>query len=337
MLTEASSLARIAYRIGDTLQHEYGLDPTPLYENAGLDPVGPEKPGSRISNKVLNKFWDDAYDLCQDPALGIRIGKRAKPGMFFVLGHAWLASATLVEAMERMIRYESIIDTGITDIDLIKSGDHYIVSEAYPNPADYPGKLSIDMSIASLVTLSAIVRNDPVLPTRLELMLPADAPRDIYDDVVAGPVMLECEKNALYFEVAPMEAALPGAIPDVMEATSRIAERYIESQGDTRIAHQVRELLVQMLPSGSVDQETVAARLYCSPSTLQRQLSSERSSYRAILESTRRDLAEAYLNDGKYSHAQIAFLVGFSDQSNFSRAFKRWTGMSPGRFQKEQE
>ena len=67
---------------------------------------------------------------------------------------------------------------------------------------------------------------------------------------------------------------------------------------------------------------------------MQRQLSGEGTSYRDILESTRQALAEKYLRDGDFSQAEIAFMVGFSDQSNFARAFKRWTGMSPGEFQK---
>ena len=88
------------------------------------------------------------------------------------------------------------------------------------------------------------------------------------------------------------------------------------------------------MPSGHVDQETIAKKLYRSRSTLQRQLGSEGTNYREILESTRQALAEKYLTDGDYSQAQVAFMVGFSDQSNFARAFKRWTGMSPGEFQK---
>lgn len=324
----------MAFRIGDTLRAEYGIDPVPMYKELGLDPDGPEKSGDRLSNKILNQLWALAADASGDAALGVKIGCRARPSDFFVLGHAWLASSTLVEAMERMIRYEEILDSGITDINFVKEGDVYIVSEAYPSPADYPGKLSVDTSIASLVTLCEAAAKKTVLPLRLELLLPVGSPVDIYNDLVDGPVTTGHERNALHFRAADLEKPLSGFIPDVLEATADIAERYIASRVESKIAHQVRELLVQMLPSGSVDQEGVADKLYRSASTLQRQLSSEGTSYRDVLESTRRDLAEAYLKDQKHSHSQIAFLVGFSDQSNFARAFKRWTGMSPGSFQK---
>jgi AraC-like DNA-binding protein len=100
------------------------------------------------------------------------------------------------------------------------------------------------------------------------------------------------------------------------------------------VAQEVRESLIQLLPSGHIDQETVAQKLYRSRSTLQRQLGAEGTTYREILESTRQALAEKYLHASEYTQAEIAFMVGFSDQSNFARAFKRWTGMSPGEYQK---
>jgi AraC-like DNA-binding protein len=81
----------------------------------------------------------------------------------------------------------------------------------------------------------------------------------------------------------------------------------------------------------------VSKRLNRSASTLQRQLQDEGLTYREVLESTRRTLAKEYLTDGKYSLAQIAYMLGFSDQSNFSRAFKRWTSKSPKQFMESQD
>ncbi|NQV85946.1 MAG: helix-turn-helix transcriptional regulator, partial [Woeseiaceae bacterium] len=100
-----------------------------------------------------------------------------------------------------------------------------------------------------------------------------------------------------------------------------------------KVASQVRQLLIGLLPSGKADQDLVSSRLNRSTSTLQRQLQLEGLNYREVLEGTQRSLAETYLRDKKHSHAQIAYLLGFSEQSNFSRAFKRWTSMSPRQYQ----
>ena len=130
-----------------------------------------------------------------------------------------------------------------------------------------------------------------------------------------------------------MSFSAAGSIPDVANAIDRIAETYLESiEAEGTVAREVRQMLIQLLPSGRSDQDTIARRLYRSRSTLQRQLGAEGTSYRDILESTRKSLAEKYLQSGDYSQAEIAFMVGFSDQSNFARAFKRWTGVSPGQY-----
>ena len=334
MLNEPSSLANIVYLIGSTLKADYDIDPEPIYRELGVPSEAEHEPGSRQPNSVVNAMWQRGAEVTSDPAFGIKVGLRSDPRKYYVLGHAWMASPTLEAARRCLSRYEEIIDSGDTEIGVEKVDGTYVVSETYPNPADHPGQLSVDSSIASLFVLCRIARGEPILPVKLELMWPADTPLEIYDGLVDGPILLECDRNALHYRAEDLEAPLQGFIPDVVEATARIAERYIESLDTSRVAHQVREILVQMLPSGDANQQTVATMLHRSSSTLQRQLSAEGTSYRDVLENTRRTLAEAYLREGRHTHVQVAFLVGFSDQSNFARAFRRWTGMSPGQYQK---
>jgi hypothetical protein len=102
MLMEASSLANMAYLIGDALQDEYGIDPRPLYEEVGIDPDGPGDAGDRVSNKVLNSLWELAAERSGDPALGVKIGRRMTPSRVFVLGPARLARPTPGDAFERL-------------------------------------------------------------------------------------------------------------------------------------------------------------------------------------------------------------------------------------------
>jgi AraC-like DNA-binding protein len=110
------------------------------------------------------------------------------------------------------------------------------------------------------------------------------------------------------------------------------AEQYIEALDPNKVASQVRRLLIDLLPYGKAGQELISGRLNRSASTLQRQLQGEGLTYREVLESTQRNLAETYLRDNKHTHAQIEYLLGFSDQSNFSRAFKRWMSMCPRQY-----
>jgi AraC-like DNA-binding protein len=334
MLSETTSLAAIAFLIAQTLKEEYGLDPAPLLAECLIDPDLEIKPGSRISTEAMDKLWSRALELTDDSTIGINVGRRVSLSTYYVLGHAWHASANLVDAIERLLRYDHVIDTTQAIMALEKQGNSYRVSEGYANDELKPPGYMIDAEIAGFLRLCELVKGRAVNPTKVELIESESDHPDAHQDLFRAPIEFGAEEYALYFDAADLEEPLVTAIPDVADATDKIAERYVDSLDKNKVAGQVRELLIQMLPSGSADQESIASRLYRSSSTLQRQLTAEGTSYRDVLESTRNQLAEDYLKNNEHSHAQIAFLLGFSDQSNFARAFKRWNGQSPGKFQK---
>ncbi|MEJ2172785.1 MAG: AraC family transcriptional regulator [Woeseiaceae bacterium] len=334
MLYEPTTLASVARRIGETLSVDYGLDPRPIFAELGIDDGQFFKPGARVPFAKMNELWRQATAATGDPWFGFAVGARAMPGDFFVLGHAWLASATLHGAMNRLCRYGHVLTTRSSHLELQSRAEGYALVESLPQGAVRPQKAAKDAGFVALISLCDIITEAPVRPLRAELTVPIEAQSDRYDALFECPVEYGSDKETLLFAAEDLDAPLAGSIPEVARATDRIAENYIQSLDSSSVATAVRQMLVQMLPSGRTDQDTVANRLYRSRSTLQRQLSAEGTSYRDILETTRQALAEQYLLDDEYSQAQIAFMVGFADQSNFARAFKRWTGMSPGEYQK---
>ncbi len=337
MLTEPTTLGYGIELVAAALESDFDIDPAPMLAELGLDRSDLLNPKTRIPNSQFPRMWEIAASMCPDPALGVAAGMQTDVRHIGVLGYAWMSSANLVDAFERLLRFEAIVDEGVTDIEFVKEGDEYRFSEAYPNPADYHGKLGTDEWFAAVVMLCRAATNSEMRATRAEFLVSRDDPLDIYEPLVAGPVSRHPTRNALYFAAADIERPLPGAQSDVASATSLIAERYIESLDSNTVATQVRETLVRLLPAGEASQERVAAAMFRSASTLQRQLKSEGTSYREIADATLREIAKSYLQDGRHSIAQIAFLTGFGDQSNFARAFKRWTGLSPGDFRKQQK
>jgi AraC-like DNA-binding protein len=153
-----------------------------------------------------------------------------------------------------------------------------------------------------------------------------------YIDLFQAPIFWSKGENALYFDARALEQPVPAGNEELARETDRIAERYLATLDPERVQDRVRKALLTLLPSGEVDQEAVAKTLHRSVSSLQRQLTAEGASYRQILEDTRVSLAQQFVREKRYSLGQIAYLLGFSDQANFSRAFKRWTGNTPTEF-----
>ena len=335
MLYEPTTLATIPRLIGETMQHEYGIDPEPAFRQANIDTAKFRRPGARVPLSKMTKLWDTCVYITHDRHFGMKVGARAEPSDFYVLGHAWLASATLRGGLERLCRYAHVLSTAIADISIQLEDDKLVFVEAPKDPSIIVHRTADEAGIAAFIRLCEIIKRDRVRPLKVELVFPVETRRDYLEEFLECPVSWDNDVEKFYFSREQFEEALPGSIPDVLDSTSRIAERYLETLEQGKVATDVRRLLIQMLPSGKADQDSIAGRLYRSTSTLQRQLTAEGTNYRDILESTRRSLAEQYLREGDYTQAEIAFMVGFSDQSNFARAFKRWTGMSPGQYQKE--
>lgn len=334
MFSEPTTLISVARVIGDSLREDYDIDPVPLFAELGIDTSKFYTPGARESFEKMTRLWAAASLAANDPGFGFSVGKRAAAGDFYVFGHAWLASESLLGALRRLCRYSHVVTMATGELEIDSVGDNYALTQAYPDGAAMPHKIANDAGMAALIRLFDLVTQETVRPVAVSLSVSSDNDPARYEALFRCPVTFDNDVETWLFAAKDLEQPLVGSIPDVANATDRIAERYVQSLERNTIATEVSSMLIQTLPSGRSDQDTIARRLYRSRSTLQRQLSAEGTSYREILEATRRELAERYLKEGDFSQAQIAFMVGFADQSNFARAFKRWTGVSPGEYQK---
>ena len=333
MLNEPTTIANVARLIGKTLQQDYGIDPQPLLHDSRINPGKFQQPGARVPFSKMQVLWRLATEASNDASFGIRVGSRVSPGDFYVLGHAWLASETLRGAFRRLARFVRVLSTAGNSLEVQDRNDSCVLVETYANRTVQLQPAAMDAGIAALVRMCDIVTAAPVRPRRVVLPRAVDGRGVDHRAVVGCPIEFG-DVEIWEFSRADVDAKLPGSIPEVASAVEIVANEYLSSLEEGAVAREVRQAIIQMMPSGRSDQDSVARRLYRSRSTLQRQLGAEGTSYRQILESTRQTLAEKYLQSKEYSQADVAFLLGFTDQSNFARAFRRWTGMTPGEYRK---
>ena len=114
--------------------------------------------------------------------------------------------------------------------------------------------------------------------------------------------------------------------------TAHIEETLADQDAEETLTQQIVQNIVNMLSEGVPTLSDVASEFGMSARTLQRRLAEEGHSFQTVVDEARRQLAERFLADTRYSIAEIAFLTGFSEQSAFTRAFKRWAGRTPGAF-----
>jgi AraC-like DNA-binding protein len=191
---------------------------------------------------------------------------------------------------------------------------------------------AMDAALAFVVSLCRLITTKHFAPSKVAFRREPGPHADQYIGFFASPVYFGQPEDALYFDAAAAREPVPAGNEEVAREVDRIAERYLATLEPSRVQDKVREILLTLLPSGEADQRTIARNLNRSVSTLQRQLKAEGSSYRKVLDETRQTMAVRLVKEGQHSLGQIAYLLGFSDQANFSRAFRRWTGGPPTQF-----
>lgn len=330
ILFEPTTLTSVFTGLSEYLRAR-GIDPGELFRRAGLDVRRIGAPGARYPVRKINRLMRLVVETTGESCLALELVPHIRPATLHALGFAWLASPTITDALRRIERYTHVVSTvAETEIDRRPETTHLI--QHFPHPRIQPTPWARETWFAFVVQMCRMMTNDSFAPLKVSFRHENHAAHDRFEAYFKCPVLNRADKDEMEFDNRLLDRFVPGSHPDVAAANDEVAEIYLASLNPHETATQVRQLLLEILPTGNACGDAVAARLNRSLSTLKRRLRDEGTTYKDVLDRTRKDLAIGYLNKGELSLAQIAYMLGFSDQASFSRAFKRWTGAAPGEF-----
>ena len=148
-------------------------------------------------------------------------------------------------------------------------------------------------------------------------------------------VNYECDLNRVRYVKSDILEQLGSGNPELARVNDEQAEAYLAAFTPVSTSHTVANRIIELLPDGPPSQKDIAEALHVSNRTLQRKLKDEGTSFIDLLQDARLSLARKYLAQPQRSIVEIAYLLGFSEPSTFSRAFKRWTGHAPAEYRAE--
>jgi AraC-like DNA-binding protein len=335
MLYEPTTLAAVASALAETVQ-VYGVDPRELFAKAGLDVDAMQQPGARYPFSSMIRLWNEARVATGDPCIGLIAAQKIRPPALHALGLSWLASPTLLDGLHRIERYVQIVNS-LARFKLTIDGAQAKLARVPVESRLHATDEALDAGLAVIVKMCRLISDSHFAPVAVTLCHADNGHIEQYINFFRCPVRFSAKEDALYLDLETLKKPAPAGNRELAYHNDRAAERYLATLNPELVRDKVREILLTLLPSGEATQETVASSLNKSVSTLQRQLKAEGVSYRELLEQTRREIAQQLLEEQRYALSQIAYLLGFSDQANFSRAFKRWTGRSPAAFRRRSE
>ena len=327
----ATKYARISLILWNIIS-SYGIDPEPLFWEAGINPDLMKQSGKRYRVRKVKLLWQKAAKAIGDPCFGLKAAELWHPSNFSALGYAMLASTTIRTALERMERYYHVIsDERVLELNDVEDGMQ-LTLVFNDTMHDIPERN--DASLAVILNICRVNYLEDLAPVSVTFNHPKPTCSSKFFEYFKCPVTFDAPVNSLTLPLEMADRILPGSNPQLAELNDQLMISYLEKLNPDDITQKVKAVVINQLPSGSVTDESVAKAVYMSNRTLQRKLENAGTTFKILLNETRKDLAKQYLRDQDTSMTEIAFLLGFSENSTFSRAFKRWTGVSPSQYRK---
>lgn len=275
---------------------------------------------------------DKAARHLGDPLLGLRLGQTITPAHFGIMGYVLLASANMAAALKRVERYQRLI-YDISPMRYSIAGDTVVLTWGVERGR--PGALADECGIAALVQFARQISGAHLTPLAVSFVNAEPADTRPYARFFGCPVRFAQSETVVQFPLAMLGLPLRQPDPALVAVLEQQAEALLAGLPEIDDFEQtVRRCIAGLLREGEPSLERVAGELNLSPRTLRRRLEDRGHRFRALRDDTLRRLALAYLADPRLTLAEIAQLLGFSEQSAFGRSFQRWMGSSPGSYRR---
>ena len=312
------------------LLEDYGIEPGPVFEDAGIDPKLIKDMSARVSQGSLDKLWVNISEQIADPCWGLNLGRLWHPSYMHALGYAWLASSTLRSALNRLVRFIHIVNQNAL-ITFTEDANSVCVGWEKPSTLTSEdwratGALSVIMRMCRANYGENL---DPVSVsfTHREPDCVGD-----YFAYFRCSISFGANRDSLVLAKEAVDKVLPGSNPLMSQINDNEMIKYLAKLNADDIVQRTKAAIIEHLPDGRASDSAIAQSLHMSNRTLQRKLNEKGTTFKKLLTEVRKELALKYIRNNQMTLTELSFQLGFSEMSAFSRAFKQWTGNSPRQY-----
>jgi len=300
--------------------------------DAGIAPELLLQPGARVTAEQYVALFRRLIEHLDDECLGF-LSRPLKRGSLALMTHSALGAPTLDSAMRRVARTFRLLQDDVL-LEPVRDGDQAGLALRLIDPSRTPAVFLHELLMRVFWRVLAWLAGGALPAARFDFAFASPPYASAYGKVFPAPLQFGCRHSAFWFDAARLhdpvrrdESALRSFVAD---AQSQVI---VPKRGDDLLSARVRENLQRTLPAWP-DLARVAGALHMSASTVQRRLATEGTSFQALKDELRRDLAIVRLNTSQVALATLADELGFADSAAFQRAFKGWTGSAPGTYRR---
>jgi AraC-like DNA-binding protein len=305
-----------------------GLEPSKVLRSAGLPSTLHLLPSAILSTAQLFAIWRAAETMTDDPGLPLRLLRAADHTGHQPAFIAALYASDFRDAIGRIDRFKRM---GACEVFRTEQrGGLWSIIKEWPFATEAEPAVSVDLSFMFLLELGRRGTGRRITPERVEYCRSGPGSSEL-QEYFGAPIVFESPRNAMTFHREDLAAPFPGHSPEFLDlVTPGLAAAFAEIEESQEIADRVKAVLKRALASGRPDVARVAHDLGMSERTLQRRMTEEATTFRALLSEARRELSQQLLADPAIQMDEVTYLLGYQDTTSFYRAFKEWAGVPPG-------
>ncbi|MFM0247494.1 AraC family transcriptional regulator [Paraburkholderia sediminicola] len=327
-----TTIGGYALAISRALEHN-GIDSARIFHAAGIDPsLMKNDPMMRLPVATMARLYKVCVDVTHNPYFGLTVARFIHVSNLHALGYALAASSNLMAFCQRLERFFRLASHA-AEINIIENGDEVSLRTRILVPVCAETE---DALMGFVVLSMRQLYQADFNPVRVAFShaMPREGSMP-YEKLFRSPVAFDQAAPELVFSRPDLQQPLAGACAELAQLHDNLATSYIARLDKHDVVSTVRQKIIEYLPNGDCSRDKVASAMCISPTTLQFKLSQHDTNFNELLDATRKELAASYVQQSALSITEITFLLGFSDSSNFTRAFKRWERVSPSDYRKE--
>lgn len=311
-----------------------GLDTGQILEAARLDPVTLQDPDARLPVEQVEALWQKAYELSNDPNLALHAIEVLPFGAYRVIDFLASSAPTVGVAFAKVADYFSIINAVVRLPYVVGDREVIFGIEAPSRPSTITRPYA-EYTLAAVFLRVRTATNQRFPMIRVEFSHPRPADISEHERIFDCPVRFGADACRMVIARDVWDMKRTGDDPDLFSVLDRHAKMLLaQVPSEPSIVGRVREAIGAALRGGDPRLESIAQRLAMSPRTLERRLGEQGALFSELLDTMRFGTAKSYLAQGDVAGTEVAYLLGFAEQSSFNRAFKRWSGQTPTEYRR---
>lgn len=311
-----------------TFISRFGGDPDSIFGTAGIAPETIGKPTENLGLANYCALFEEAARQTHADNIGLWFGQQFQPSDLGMLGYVAVHSATLEAALQNFTELFPYHQS-VTTMRVVKGQDLMRLEYRIDDGGIVRRRQDAELSLGMFVNIFRHCHGASWAPQEVHFEHPKPEGWAEHEKAFDAPVYFGQQTNALLFRAEELDRPMPSADLRLLQILRACLTGLGSGPTQVTLVSRIKSLLRGKLPEGYPSLEQVADDLNLPIWTVQRRLADEGLSYKDLVEETRRELAMLYLEQRHVQLSELAFMLGYSELSAFSRAFRRWTGMSP--------